>query len=312
MDDERERQAIPFLYGVEKGKIWERQNLELSYLYTNLFYLANNPTFVYESLSDDGLTIDQDVPGFVAQLRPGEKYYQLQKDVVNKDMMIGLDIADKLMEESTIYRQALGGTGSLGANAAFSTVSLLHQAGRLPLVSPQKRGGWGIGTAMELVFEMMKDTNRKGKARTGDGAVLEFAPKDIPDNLIIEAKLEVDMPQDMLANANVANLVTQSGLASNRWVRENILNIGQSDEMENEVWSEGAARQMYQQMMMQLMQAGMMPPGAPQGMPPQGMPPGPGSPMPPGQEAPYDPAIRAQEGLTPAMGPGRQPGEGQL
>jgi len=303
MDSDREYQAIPFLYGVEKGKLWERQNLELSYLYTNLFYLAANPTFIHETPSEEGLEFDTSVPGKAVRLRPGEQFYQLEKNVVNRDMMTGLDIAEKLVEESTIYSQALGGTGRLGANAAFSTVSLLHQAGRLPLISPQKRGGWGISTAMEYIFEMIKDKKQKGRAKTDDGSVLDFQADEIPDDLIIKAHLEVDMPQDMLAQANIAQLITQSGLASNRWVREHILNIGQSDEMEKEVWTEGASRQMYQEFLAMMMQANMMQEA---GMPPEQAQ---GAPMPPEEHEIADPAMRAQAGLVPPMGPGHMPGE---
>ena len=323
MDNQRERQALPFLYGVYKSGLWERQNLELTYMYTNLFHIASNPTFIHKTISDGELITDYSVPGGRIPIRPNEDYYMLQKDVINDDLMKGLNIADSLVEDSTIYNQALGGAANIGANAAFSTVSLLHQAGRLPLVSPQKRGGWGIGTAMELVFEMLKDKTVVS-ARTDEG-YMEFESKDIPDDLIIEATLDVDLPQDEMSQANIAQLVTGSGLTSKRWAREKILNIGQSDEMEKEIWNEQAAHTMYgqtmqqiiqqqqmaqQQQMQQMMaqqQGGMPPQGAPpQGMPPEGMPP---EPQPRGPISPGS-AMQAQAGLMPATRPGQKPTPG--
>ena len=101
-------------------------------------------------------------------------------------MMQGLSIADALFEESTIHKQALGGVGNIGANAAFSTVSLLNQVGRLPLTAPQKRGGWGIGYAMELIMEMLKDAKKSRQLKTKDRGIITFDPKEIPDDLIIE------------------------------------------------------------------------------------------------------------------------------
>jgi hypothetical protein len=307
IDAERDRQALPFLYTVKKSGLWERQNLELTVLYTNMFDLAANPTYEYQTISEDGqIDIDYSVPGGVVRTRPGEYYRLIPKDVFNKDMMHGLTIANQLVEESTIHQQALGGTGGLGANTAFSTVSLLNQVGRLPLTAPQKRGGWGIGTALELVMEMIKDSGDKQKLKSREGFI-DFDPDEIPDDLIIEARLEVSLPQDQLTQANVATYLTQSGLASRRWARENILQIGQSEEMEKEIWDDQAAAQEYQKTLMKFQQMEMM--AQQQMMGQQGQQP----PMPPGMEGemrgPASPgsAMQTQAGMIPAQRPGMKP-----
>ena len=310
IDSDREYQAIPFLYSVLKSGLWERQNLELTILFTNLFDLGANPNYVYKSISEDGdLELDYSVPGGVAKIRPGEDLYPLQKDVMNKDMLQGMSIADQLVEESTLYKQALGGTGNLGANTAFSTVSLLNQVGRLPLVSPQKRGGWGIGAVMETIMEMIKDKNEASTLKSKEEGFIEFDPKEIPDDLIIEANLEVDLPQDQMMQANIAQLVQQSGLASRRWVREKILNIGASGEMDKEIWDDQAAAQEYQKVLVKLAQMEMM---AQQqemqggmGLPPEGQP-RPQRPEPRGPVSPGS-AMQAQAGMIPAQRPGTKP-----
>jgi hypothetical protein len=314
MDSDRQYQALPFLYGVYKSELWERQNLELTYMYTNLFHLAANPTFIHRTMGEGELIVDYATPGGRIVLGREEDYHMLQKDVINADMMQGLEIANKLVEDSTIYNQALGGLTNIGANAAFSTVSLLHQAGRLPLTSPQKRGGWGIGTAMELIFEMIKDKGKTRVAKSREG-LMELDVGEIPDDLIIEATLDVDLPQDQLSQANIAQLITQSGLTSKRWAREKILNIGQSDEMEKEIWNEQGAHVMYQQTMQKMVQQqqmqdqmAMQQQMMAQGMPPGGMPPG----MPPQKQemkGPISPgsAMQTQAGLIPATRPGQKP-----
>jgi len=316
IDSEPERQALPFLYTLKESGLWERQSLELTLMYTNLFDIGANPSYVYKTIGDDELVIDGSVPGSAIKLRPGEDYYPLQKDVINKDMLQGLSIADRLVEESTLYRQALGGTGNLGANVAFSTVSLLNQMGRLPLTAPQKRGGWGISTGCEYMFEMMKYKNNIRQIKMKEGGFVEIDPAIIPDDLIVEAKLKVDLPQDQMNQANIAQLITQAGLTSNRWAREKILNINQSSEMDKEIWEEQAARTVYEMVIQKLTQQDMMAAmqqqqqamagqAAPQNMPNQQSqvrgPVSPGS------------AIQAQGGLTPSQRPNTKPvpAEGQ-
>jgi hypothetical protein len=326
MDVEREHQIMPLLYAAEKSGLWERENLELTFLYTNLFAIGTNPTFVYETLREEGdFRVDYSVPGGRLEIAPGEKYYPLNKDIITSDMLQGLSIASNGIEQSTMHKQALGGMGGIGANAAFSTVSLLNQAGRLPLTSPQKRGGWMIGTVMEIVFEMMKNSGGNRSVRLESGSVASIDTDLIPDDLIIEGKLEVDLPQDMLSQTNVAGMVIQSGLASRRWARQNLLNIGQSESMENEIWSENAGLALFRQYLqgeiskaqmmdqlkmqqsMEQMQGGM-PLGAQQqqqGGMPQGVPA-------PQNKKPMGPrgagsAINTQEGLLPAQRPGEQP-----
>jgi len=260
-------------------------------MYTNLFYLAANPTFIYKTLSEDNLDVDHSVPGKAIRLKPNEDFAQLQKEVINKDMLVGLDIAKDMMERSTIYDQALGGIGDLGANAAFSTVSLLHQAGRLSLTSPQKRGSWGISGIMEIIMDIISHNGKKGSVRTMNRGLVEFEKGDIPESLIIEANLEIDLPQDMLQQTNIANMVVQSGLASRRWTRENVLNIAQSDKMDEEVWTEQTAEQLKQMIVSNLMQMDFMNKVRGQGEP----------------QAPQGPGMNAQAGLIPGANPGEQP-----
>ena len=304
MDVERERQAVPFLYTVLKTKLWERQNLELTVMYTNLFNLAASPTFLHETMGGEGdLVTDFDTPGGRIVLKNGEKFQQLRKDVITADMLQGLNIATGLIEQSTIYSQSLG--QPLGANSAFSMVALLHQAGRLPLASPQKRGGWSMGGVMENIMEIVKDKKKANQVLNQDGGFIEIDDKEIPDDLIINAILDVDLPQDMLSQVNIAGMATQNGLASRRWVREKVMNIGQSEAMDKEIWNEQAGEILYQQTLQKLIEAGMQPPG---GIPQEGMPPGG---MPPPEEMMGMPgegsAINTQEGLIPATRPGQQP-----
>ncbi len=233
---EAEYKYQPLLYGLWKGELWDRMNLELTALFTNLYNVAANAMFVHErGIEDSAITVDFDNVGGIVHLQPGDKLYPLQRDVFNKDALVGMDILDRLTQESTLYKQVFG--REVPERTAFSTVALLSQSGRLPLVAAQRAGGWGIGTAFETMFSLIKD---KQKIRTAliNSRKINIDPAELPDDLIIDVTLDADLPQDKLQQANVAGMLKQYGLASNSWIRENILNIGQSGDMDKEIIEE--------------------------------------------------------------------------
>jgi len=218
-----------------------------------------------------------------------------------------------------MYKQALGGGDP--SNAAFSTIALLSQSGRLPLIAPQRCGGAGIGQAFETMFALMKDNPTK-RTYLSEHGLEQIKTAEIPDDLIIDVKLEADLPQDKLQMANVAAIMKQNSFVSDEWIRENILGIGQSDDMTKKIVEErfadmrieeyftGAMRQeielqiqqqMAQQMaqQQQMMQQPPMPQGMPQGAMPRGMLPG-GMP----QDIQFDPAMG---GMPPVVGKGAIP-----
>ena len=302
-----DEQRQPFLYAVAKSGLWNRQNLSLTVMFTMLHSIGANPMFVYKSSDPDNeLEIDWEVPGGYAQIGPGESLEPMAKQIIDPNMWQALDVANQLTAESTIYKQTLG--EPLGGNAPFSMVALLSQAGRLPLVSPQRILGWVIGSAVEMALNWLKADNRAGRA-VYQGDVRELDPDMIPDDFEIEATLDVKLPQDDLQNANIANMLTEGDnpLVSKDWVRQNILKIEQPSEMVAQIWAEKAAEIKAMQyfswqaeLIQQRMAQAMTPPQPPQ----QTVPPGPPQQMPPGQQMP------PQEELPPEPAPGQQPLEG--
>lgn len=245
LNDEPESQYQPLLYGVWKGELWERKNLSLTALFSNLYAVASNAMFVHERTEPDSkLEIDFDQIGGVVHLNPGEKLSALQRDVMNKDMMYGMEVADNLIEESTLFKQVLG--QSPGTRLAYSAISLLSQSGQLPLIATQRAGGWGIGTAFEKMFAMMRDKKKK-RTVLSDSTVLDIELKDLKEDLIIDVKLDADLPQDKLQQANIAGMLKQYGLASNAWIQENVLNMGQSKDMTKEVIEENYINKMMEE-----------------------------------------------------------------
>lgn len=321
--DKEEEKREPFLWTLSKSGIVDRENLLLTVLHTMTFAIGSNPMFVdYTMNPENAPAADFSQPGGVIHYRVGESRNILAKQVIDPSMLTMWEIDSGLEEQSTIYQQTLG--APLGKNAAYSMVSLLSQAGRLPLVSPQRQVGWAMGEAMEIALRWAKQ--EKGASITavweGDGATLRKS--EIPSHVDVSVQLEVDLPQDRLNAANAANVLAQgqSPMVSKRWARENVLLIGQSDDMDKEIFKERSLDMQFQQFMqMRMMQAALAAQAAQQGMgsgsgipgqaqtpPGAGMQPGQGNMPMPQEQGPAEP-MEPQEPMPPMVPPNMQPGE---
>lgn len=231
---EEKNKRQPFLYNLWKSGLWKRQNLMLTAMYTTLFAVASKPTFI-EKVSAEGRDFKEDFSeiGGKIKMLTNEDMYPMMKNAVDPAMKDMMNIANSLIEESTIYGQTLG--EPLGSNAPYSMVALLNQAGRLPLVTIQRRGSWAIGKAMELAFLMMK--NKGGVNKIAADSPMEIKPKDIPEHLIINASLDIGLPQDKKQNLQMAIQGIQSGLFSSEFARRD-LGIELSDDMTEDIWAE--------------------------------------------------------------------------
>lgn len=271
-----ERQRRPLLYKVLKSKLWERQNLALSVFYTKLFEIGINPLFIHTRPPGmDDKQLDLDVNAGVLHLEQGESFAPLgNKGVLDPSVQEGLGMAEKLTAESTIYKQTLG--SPIAGTDTYSTISLLSQSGRQPLISPQKRGAWGIAEAMEIALNWYRESGSKHSE-------FDVKPGDIPKRYELEVKLDVDLPQDKLQMANIASIMVKQGIISKEFARENFANIDDNEGMVESIWSEQAADMMFglfmQEKAQQAQQKAMMAQQQqqmamqPQGQPPQGMPP---------------------------------------
>lgn len=327
--DKPEEQREPFLYTLWKSGFWNRENLIFTVAFTQLFGLGLNPMFI-EKLNPQGagVKIDMSRPGGKVTVPYGGDFAPMvNKGIIDPAVFQMLQLADDRTTQSTIYRQVLG--EPMEGNSPFATVSLLSQAGRQPLIVSQRKGSWGIADAAQLALRFLKDEGKQGKT-IYEGETSELDPAGIPEFIDLQAKLDIDLPQDKLGAANIAGMVVDKKLASRRWAREELLRIQNSDEMDREIWDEAASellfgegiKQLLTQMQQQQAQKqpglmsgqsmpGQMPAGAPMpgGMPPDMGEPG-GEPGGPG----FDPSAggmpAAMAGQMPMQGPG-MPANGQ-
>lgn len=326
-----EQQVQPLAYGIIKSGLWKSANLYATIADTNALALASNATFI-QRLRDpenDAPRADFSTPGGVLRLHTSESQEPMIKNAVDAAIIGQAQRIDQQMEEASIYKATLGQPVG-GGNAPYSSVALLNQIGRQPLTSIQKGAGWAFAKAMETAFMLMKDAGGKQKIQ-GRGAMVDITPDQIPDGLVIDCTLDINLPTDDRQNAMVAAQLVQSGLASREWARSKIIGIGQSTSMDHDIYFEKLEDatmqmrlqlkqqqlQMQMQQMMAQQQAAMQPaqpqPGAEGGqMPPEGMMPPeamqqPG--MAPDQMGAGLPAMPMTEptnpnGMPPGMGPG--------
>lgn len=279
----------PFLYTMWKSDMWKRQNLSLTVMYSLINAVGANPQFLFEGT--DSPEVDYSTVGGMIKIKPGEKYGQLAKNVIDPSLMQGLEIAQQKGIESTIYRQALG--EPLGGNAPFSMVSMLSQAGRLPLIPYQRMISHVIGDAMAKGLRMLQ-IHKDGFSVREQKNLVEVDATALPERIEIECTLDIDMPQDQAANAQIASAVTagDTPLMSIETAQKRFLGIEQPEEELQRVWNERAGTMRFMAYLQQEMQKMEQQQQPPQGMPPQqGMPPEMMGQMPPemmGEQMPPD------------------------
>jgi len=245
-------QRQPFLYGVAKSGLWDRQNLTLSALYTLIFAVGFSPLFAYtRNHPGKELEVDFSKPFNVINLDQGEGLSSLARNLIDPAVMEGMNIANSLVEDSTIYRTARGQT--VGANAAYSTHALLTQAGRLPLITPQRRIEWLLSQTMEKCMERLADGAGTNSAieRMLDGV-------ELSTDTNIETALDVRLPQDKLQAANIATSLKAAGIVSDEWIMSGLLQIEQPEDMRKQIMRERFVELQFQQFVQKMAQQEQM------------------------------------------------------
>jgi len=296
-DNEEDRRE-PFLYTLAQSHLPERENLILTVMFTLAYALGTGPLFNYQAIDPDRtLNIDKSQPFNVVRTQVGERFDQVAQNIIDPSLLQTWQMALDLEEESTLRGQTLG--EPLGQNAPYSMVALLTQAGRLPMVMPQRTLSWALGEAGEMCIQWLKHDKRTGYASSDELTVI-LKPEEIPDHVQIKGEIDVSLPHDQQIATNIALMGTQgeAPLFSNRYAREVILKIGQSDKMQEEIWSEKAsalkAQKYFLQQMAEMsqMEQMAMQPGQASGMP--GM---------PQMQAPVTPPTMPGVGSAPQVAP---------
>lgn len=266
-----EYKTQPFLYGVHKSGLYEALNMAYSMLYDHAFTLGASGNLIYEAEKDDkSLRIDWGTKGGVITIKAGEKVYSAPLPQLDPSVLKSIEMGERKLTQSTIYDQALG--EPLGSNAPYSMVALLNHAGRLPLLDAQRAAAWAFGDVIEKTFRMIKKYSPGKVNMEGRTGYVALAGKDIPKDFIVNVGVEIDLPQDMKQNAMVADMIIKSGIGSKEWVREKLMQIEQSDEMDKEILIEKLVDLFAQMQVQQVMAAAQQAAAAQAGQGTEGIP----------------------------------------
>ena len=283
--DKPEDQREPFLYTLWSSGLWHRENLYLSGMATTAA-MALWPQIMFTSDQRKYPDMDMSVPFGVFHLEPGENMQTWSRNLIDPSLQGLWTETQRLSTDSTLYDQAAG--APVGPGASYSETALLNQAGRLPLVGPQRKSGWGMGEALRIGLILYKDEGSWPNTDYED--ILD--PAEIPDSIEITCDLDVALPQDKLGMANVFNILNDK--MPQEWLIENVLGEKNPQNIIRKLMDERAQMVLFQmwvqdkqfkfqaqqQMQMAAMQQQMAPPeqaaapqAAPQGGAPGGMPP---------------------------------------
>lgn len=239
-----EDQHQSFLYTMYKSGFWHRSNLVLTVAYTLVLALGASPMFL-ESLNKDGegVTIKKMGAARKAVVESGAKFDLMDlSKLLNKDLLGLLELAERKIKESTLYPQVLG--EPLGGNAPFSLQALMHQAGRLPLASTQRKGSWGCSDAMKIALRWMKNEKPEIQYPHIFGKNQDQFLEDLPDFYELTARLGLDLPEDLSENVrNAIAMRADSGsgpLMSDHWILENIMKETDPKQMKKDIFTEQA------------------------------------------------------------------------
>jgi hypothetical protein len=231
-------QIQPFLYAMEKSKLWERDSLVLTTTMNNTFSLGSNPTFGYEANQEGKkINVDWSVPGGVATWMVGENFSQIAKQVIDPALLQSKQMLNDLIEQSTMYAQSLG--EPLKGNVAYSLNAMLEESGRLPLATIQENTAMALARLAEITMEMTKVGGTALKVQGGKDFV-NLKPDDIPDNLVVGCTLDVTKSKNMRENAALFLQLTGGDrpAVTQEWGLEELLGVEQPRKMKEEVWEE--------------------------------------------------------------------------
>lgn len=242
-----ENRRQPLLFSIMRSHLWERESLLYTVLYSLLFTLGVTPTYVFKTDTEDNLDMRHDGAIQYIQMRKGDSIETLDsKGILPPEVQRLSEMTSDLIDGSTMYNTAFGEKNF--NSQTFSETSLLQQAGRLPLIGPQRMGGFGISSTIEMALAMMKE---RGLSFDKNG--IRIRAKDIPEDIEIKTKLDVILPQEKLQMVNVGLQMQKLGMPD-EYIQSQLLGITNTKEIKTQFVQQQAEAMMLQYKLQQKQQ----------------------------------------------------------
>lgn len=237
--EKEEDRRQPLLFSIMRSHLWERESLLYTVLYSLLFTLGVTPTYVYKTDTEDDLQMENDGAISYFKLKKGDTLEPIDaKGILPPEVQRLSEITGDMIDESTMYSTAFGERG--GNSQTFSETSLLQQAARLPLIGPQRLGGFGISSTIEMALAMLKE-----RKINFDKNGYTLKASEIPDDIEVKAKLDVILPQEKLQLVNVGLNMQKLGMPD-EYIQSNLLGITNTKEIKSQFVMQQAESAMIQ------------------------------------------------------------------
>lgn len=235
---EEHKKRQPFLYARWKSGLNERSDELLTTLFTSTYSRGTGPLLGIDPAGLTDNAVEVNYAGIVRYIVG--KVTPINDKAYDADLLRMKELLDNMGADSTIYKQTLGqSTG--GGQTPFSSLAMMSQSGRLPLVPPQEAVAKVIKEAAMIALKMFREFGMEWEG---------LKPTEITDDFDLTVTLEVNLPQDTFRNAQVASQLR--GIVSKEWTRQNLLQVGDSDEMDATIYSEMAAEETFKQLIPKL------------------------------------------------------------
>lgn len=230
----------PFLYGIWKSGLSQREDEALTALFTSMYSRGSGPLTLIDpstpNFDANKITVKYDGP-FRYIIAKGQV---VDDKAYDTNILTLLNKLDEMGQRSTVNAQTLG--ENIESGTPYSGYAMASQNGRIPLVAIQQAVEKVIKDASMYALRQFKASGMKWEG---------LKANEIPDDLELTVKLEVDLPQDAFRNAQVAGQL--DGKVSDEWLHE-LLGVKDSKKMTFDIMSEQATKAAFQQNLPNLVQ----------------------------------------------------------
>jgi hypothetical protein len=295
-----EEQMQSFLYAKAKGELDKRENSILTALFTSIHRrgLLGAMYWIDPDNAPDTITVDYQQGIMFAK----GKVTAVNDKIIDPIIFEVQRLLNDMSGESTIHGAALG--ENQGAGMPFSSLSMMANSGKLPLVDPQRALEQVFTDAFNYILYRIQTDSIKNE---------QIPPQQITEGMQVKVSLSAKLPQDQLRNAQVAQGL--GGLVSDQWKQDELLQIADHEAMQKQIYKERlleakfealiTSPQFVQQSVAEFLGAPPADPNAPP-VDPNAPPVDPNA-MPPQQGQPTPEQMMQQPPMPPGMQPG-QPG----
>jgi hypothetical protein len=241
---EEEKKRQPFLFGMHKGKLDLREDETMTALFTSIATRGPGPIYMIDPTSVGNGKVEVHMQGAFRYVMA--KGNPVDDKAFDSALIDALNKLKELKQQTTINDQTLG--ENIESGTPFSGYAMASQNGRIPTLPIQSSREKVIHDASVAALRWFKRENIKW-----DG----LKATEIPDNFkasMLKVKLEVDLPQDDVRNAQAVSQLANANVPLTNERIHNMLQIKDSNKETANWMSEQATIEAFKQGLPTMMQ----------------------------------------------------------